>query len=121
DHQYAPGLLRRSREQTISQHNWLSPALAYCLIQLDRSADAVRALEHGRARMLGEALARDPDRVAAARTAHPEQYAAYVAAAQRLDAAEAASPRPAASGAHGNGPPHHPQARRGGEGRRRGA
>jgi len=110
DHQYATGLLRRSREQTISQHNWLSPALAYCLIQLDRSADAVRALEHGRARMLGEALARDPDRVAAARTAHPEQYAAYVAAAQRLDAAEAASTRLAASGADVNGDTYHRQA-----------
>ena len=93
DHQYAANLLRRSREETLTKHNWLSAALAYCLIQLDRPADAVRALEHGRARLLGEALARDPDRVAAARTAHPEQYAAYAEAARRLGAAEAASAR----------------------------
>lgn len=103
DQQYAASLLRRSREQTLAEYNWLSAALAYCLIQLDRPADAVRALEHGRARLLADALARDPDRVAAARTAHPEQYAAYAEAARRLGAAEAASVRllgaaPAAAG-----------------------
>ena len=93
DHQYAAGLLRRSREETLTRHNWLSAALAYCLIQLDRPADAIHALERGRARLLGEALARDPDRVAAAGTTHPEQYAAYTEAARRLGAAEAASVR----------------------------
>jgi CHAT domain-containing protein len=112
DHLYAANLLRRSREQTISQHNWLSAALAYCLIQLDRPADAVRALEHGRARMLWEVLARDPDRVAAARETHPEQYAAYLQAGQRLDAAEAASARllAAASAAAGGSDTYHQRA-----------
>lgn len=97
DRQYAANLLRQSREATLAKYNWLSAALAYCFIQLNRPAEAVRALERGRARLLGEALARDPDRVAAAKTTHPAQYAAYVEAVHRLDAAEAASVRLLAS------------------------
>ena len=93
DRLYATSLLRRSREQTISENSWLSPALAYCLVRQGRPADAVGALEHGRTRLLSEALARDPERVAVARTSHPQEYDSYVAAVRRLAAAEAASTR----------------------------
>jgi CHAT domain-containing protein len=93
DRIYATSLLRRSREETISENSWLSPALAYCLARQGRPADAVDALEHGRTRLLADALARDPERVTLARTSHPEEYEAYVAAVRRLAAADAASTR----------------------------
>ncbi len=90
---YATSLLRRSREQAISRTGWLSSVLAYCLVRQGRPADAVDALEHGRTRLLSDALARDPDRVALARASHPEAYEAYIVAVRRLAAADAASTR----------------------------
>lgn len=51
------------------------------------------ALEDGRTRLLSDALSRDPERVAVARTLDPEAYDAYRAAVRRLAAAEAASTR----------------------------
>jgi CHAT domain-containing protein len=93
DRIYATSLLRRSRERTISTNSWIAQALAYCLVQDGRSAEAVEALERGRTRLLSDALARDPKRVARARETHPEQYQAYIAAVHRLAAAEAASTR----------------------------
>jgi CHAT domain-containing protein/tetratricopeptide (TPR) repeat protein len=93
DRRYATSLLRSTREQVISEHDWLFIALAFCRVRQGRPAEAVDALEHGRTRLLGEALSLDLDRVTAAQASGPEQYAAYTTAVRRLAAAEAASTR----------------------------
>jgi CHAT domain-containing protein/tetratricopeptide (TPR) repeat protein len=54
---------------------------AYCLARLGRTAEAVQRLEAGRARALGEALARD--RVALAEASETDQ-AAFAAAAEQI-------------------------------------
>jgi CHAT domain-containing protein len=59
---------------------------AYCLARLGRLAEAVQRLEAGRARALGEALARDR---AALQEASEADQAAFVAAADRIKALEA--------------------------------
>ena len=59
---------------------------AYCLARLGRLAEAVQRLEAGRARALGEALARDR---AALQEASEADRAAFVAAADRIKALEA--------------------------------
>jgi len=59
---------------------------AYCLAKLGRLAEAVQRLEAGRARALGEALARDR---AALQQASQADRAAFAAAADRINALEA--------------------------------
>jgi CHAT domain-containing protein/tetratricopeptide (TPR) repeat protein len=59
---------------------------AYCLARLGRLDEAVRRLEAGRARALGEALARDD---AALEEASGADHAAFVAAADRIKVMEA--------------------------------
>ena len=59
---------------------------AYCLARLGQLAEAVQRLEAGRARALGEALARDR---AALQEASEADRAAFVAAADRIKALEA--------------------------------
>ena len=59
---------------------------AYCLARLGRLAEAVQRLEAGRARALGEALARDR---AALQQASQADRAAFAAAADRINALEA--------------------------------
>ncbi len=59
---------------------------AYCLARLGRIAEAVQRLEAGRARALGEALARDR---AALQDASEADRAAFVTAADRIRALEA--------------------------------
>lgn len=93
DRSYATSLLRRSRERTLGANGWISQALAHCFVMDGRPAEAVEALEKGRTRMLSDALARDPDRVAPAAASHPDEYQAYIAAVRRLASAEAASTR----------------------------
>ena len=63
---------------------------AYCLAQLGRVAEAVHRLEAGRARALGEALARDR---AALQQASKADRTAFVAAADRIKALEAGGRR----------------------------
>ncbi len=76
---------------------------AYCLARLGRLAEAVQRLESGRARALGEALARDG---AALEEASGADRAAFVAAVDRIRALEAEGRRsegaaaPAAPGGH---------------------
>jgi CHAT domain-containing protein/tetratricopeptide (TPR) repeat protein len=59
---------------------------AYCLARLGRLAEAVQRLEAGRARALGEALARDR---AALQQVGEADHAAFAAAADRIKALEA--------------------------------
>ena len=59
---------------------------AYCLARLGRLAEAVRCLETGRARALGEALARDR---AALQEADENDRVVFAAAAQRIKTLEA--------------------------------
>jgi CHAT domain-containing protein/tetratricopeptide (TPR) repeat protein len=93
DRIYATSLLRRSRERTLGANGWVFQALAHCLVQDGKPMEGVQALERGRTRMLGDALARDPERVAQAAAARPDEYRAYVMAVRRLATAEAASTR----------------------------
>ena len=69
---------------------------AYCLARLGRLAEAVQRIEAGRARALGEALARDR---AALQEASEADRAAFVAAADRVKALEAEGRRGQGAGA----------------------
>ncbi len=76
---------------------------AYCLARLGRIEGAVQRLEAGRARALGEALARDH---AALQEASDTDRAAFVAAADRIKALEAQARRE-----QGTGSPATPEGR----------
>lgn len=68
---------------------------AYCLARLGRLAEAVQRLEAGRARALGEALARDH---AALQEASGADRAVFAAAADRIKALEAQARREQGTG-----------------------
>jgi CHAT domain-containing protein/tetratricopeptide (TPR) repeat protein len=74
------------RQTELGESGDAMAADAYCLARLGRLAEAVRRLEAGRARALGEALDRDR---AVLRAASEADRTAFIAAADRIKALEA--------------------------------
>jgi CHAT domain-containing protein/tetratricopeptide (TPR) repeat protein len=90
---YASSLLRSSKEAELAEAPELHLRAAFALARVERLPEAVVALEQGRARGLGEALARDrADLVAVARR-DAEAYQAYHRAAERVRRLEASERR----------------------------
>ncbi len=76
---------RAGKESWLREAQQVSPRLAYALTRLNRLAEAVEAVENGRARLLAEALeATREDLRRLAQANHPT-YMAYQEARQRID------------------------------------
>jgi len=94
---------RAAKESWLKEAQGLPANAAYALAQLDRLPEAIEALEQGRARLLAEALEqnrRDLERLPA--LGHPNLYARYRAASDRLTALQQQAGQPAGAG------PDHP-------------
>lgn len=85
---YQSSLLRESKNIELGEAGDLTRRAAYAQARAGDAEGAVIALEHGRARALGEALARDAFDLAELREAAPALFAAYRRAAARVRTVE---------------------------------
>jgi CHAT domain-containing protein/predicted negative regulator of RcsB-dependent stress response len=83
---YRVQLTRRAKETWLREARGLPARSAYALVRAGDLTNAVLALERGRARLLSEILERDRADLSALKQAHPDHYAAYRRAADRISA-----------------------------------
>ncbi len=83
---YRVQLTRRAKETWLREARGLPARAAYVRARAGDPTDAVLALERGRARLLSEVLERDRADLSALEEAHPDRYAVYRRAADRISA-----------------------------------
>lgn len=86
---YRVQLLRSSRESWLAAAHGLHAHAAYALAREGKAEEAAIVLERSRARVLGDALARDRADLEQVQAMHPEVYARYSTAVNRLRELEA--------------------------------
>jgi tetratricopeptide (TPR) repeat protein len=86
---YREAQLASGREIELGEAGGLARSAAYVLAKAGAVEEAVETLERGRARGLGDALARDRAQLELARQVAPDAYARYADAAERLHGVEA--------------------------------
>lgn len=91
DSLYTAALLEDTRARELTDAHGLHAEAAYAAMRAGNHARAVALLERGRARALGDRLARDRAGVDRLVAEHPALHAAYLDAAQRCRAVEALS------------------------------
>jgi tetratricopeptide (TPR) repeat protein len=87
--QYRMLVVHQSRESQLTHDATLRQECAYALMRNGRAEEALLTLESARARIIGEALARDRADLSRAAELDPAAHTAYVDAAERARAAEA--------------------------------
>ncbi|MEA3341470.1 MAG: CHAT domain-containing protein, partial [Chloroflexota bacterium] len=92
---YRVQLTRRAKETWLREARGLPTHAGYAHARAGNSTNAVLALERGRARLLSEVLERDRADLSALEQAHPDNYAAYRRAADRVSALSGRELRPA--------------------------
>ena len=90
EHLYRAAILRSSKDVELTATGDLARRSAYALARIGRLREAITVLEYGRARSLGEALARDRADLARIESTDPAVYDAYLDAVQRVRAVEMA-------------------------------
>jgi CHAT domain-containing protein/tetratricopeptide (TPR) repeat protein len=88
DRLYQASLLRSGRESELATTGGLYGQAAYALARNGDLEAAVETLEHGRARGIGDVLARDRAELEQVMLLDPDAYQAYCSAAQRVTAVE---------------------------------
>jgi tetratricopeptide (TPR) repeat protein len=91
---YRVQLTRWAKETWLREARGLPARAAYARARAGDPTDAVLALERGRARLLSEILERDRVDLNALEQAHPDRYAAYRRAADRVSALSGLELRP---------------------------
>jgi hypothetical protein len=88
DRRYQMLLIFRSRAEDVSLTVSVRHHAAYALARCGRNEDALLMLESARARILGEALARDTADLEQVSSVDPDAYAAFLGAAEQVRAVE---------------------------------